>query len=249
MDEVNVSFEWADKGMSYRPNQPQGMNHQPQTMNHQPQRMNHQQQRMNHVMMIHQPEAVSQGFPVQSVGVWMLTRALVPSLAILTGVAAAVYFFYKRFIEPFFIGSESKSKSKDPLVIVTDSVDRVTHSVDSLKQSLTTFEENIKRSVEDSVGKVMVEVTGKQTGSHPASSHDMAVLKKEIQSLKGLLLSRNQFPESPIVSFIQQTSAAVDRTSAVNGSADGGASVAQLPSIPSWQLTDESKEEELKERQ
>lgn len=178
----------------------------------------------------------------------MLTQALVPSLAILTGLAAAVYLFYKQYIEPYFFGTP-KQRPKHPLVVVTENVDKLTKSVDSLKESLVTFEQSIKRSMEESVGKIIMEFTSRRTpGSGSASSDEVAAVKKEVQSLKSLLLSRNQFPESPIVSFIQQTSAAL------NGKTNGDGSSPPMaqsppPSIPSWQLTDELKEEELKEKQ
>lgn len=241
MDEVDAAFDWAEKGIPYRPDhvvtiyQPQGI--QPQGMYQ------------------IQPQGRYQDspFPVQSPGIWMLTRALVPSLAILTSVAAAVFFFYKHYIEGFFFPAQG-TKRKHPLVVVTESVDKLAQSVHSLEQSVGAFESRMKRSLEESVGRLITEMTVRRPGSHAASSDELAVVKKEIQSLKGLLLSHNQFPESPIVSFIQQTSAALNGTSSLTGTSsalNGTASLAQSPppSIPSWQLTDESKEEELKERQ
>lgn len=241
INEINMAFEWADKGIPY----------QPMVNQHQP----------HHVPIIRQPPPMipypnfNGPYPgnnqYSSPGVWLLTRALVPSLALLTGIAAAIYLFYKQFVEPYFFGPQ-KSKPKHPLVVVTENVDKLTKSVDTLKGSLVTFEQSIKRSMEESVGKVIMEITSRRTvGSGAASSDEVASVKKEVQSLKALLLSRNQFPESPIVSFIQQTSAALNGTTNGKGSSDGSPPMAQSPppSIPSWQLTDESKEEELKDKQ
>ncbi|KAJ3643199.1 hypothetical protein Zmor_025923 [Zophobas morio] len=125
-------------------------------------------------------------------------RELVHNVAIFSFAAYVVYKFYEKFIAPFLFGKKKKS--------IEDSIDEL--------------DKNMKQSVSDlqsSLSSVKVEVDKISSGADSNTQRQLSDLKSEIATVKGLLLSRNQFPP-------------VSKSSVVR------------PSIPAWQKTSISQD-------
>lgn len=117
-------------------------------------------------------------------GVWATTRSLAPSVAMVAGIAYGLYLFYKRYIEPILFG-----RQKHPFLIIQESVDKLTQSMDSLRDSINSMESNIKKQIEDDLA-----VAARSRSVEMAAVND---IKAEVISLKALLLNREQFPAAP----------------------------------------------------
>lgn len=137
-------------------------------------------------------------------GTFAMTRALVPSFILVSGLFYGFYLLYRRFQHLLFGEVEKK---KHPLVQVQESLQQLTVICESLNRSIHELEDNI-------VSKVKKEMES-LTRPSPQEVAAVSEIKKELASVKALLLGRKQFPESP--------------------------SLTQA-SIPAWQMTDQSKE-------
>lgn len=153
----------------------------------------------------HQPPAhlYRHEIQYQYPGTFAMTRALVPSFIVVSGLFYGLYLLYRRFQHLLF----GEQRQKHPLLQVQDSLQQLTALCESLNKSIHDMEENI-------VSKMRKEM---ESLTRPSAQEVAAVseIKKELASVKALLLGRKQFPESP--------------------------SLTQA-SIPAWQMTDESKE-------
>ncbi|EFA10352.2 peroxisomal membrane protein PEX14 [Tribolium castaneum] len=125
-------------------------------------------------------------------------KEVVHNVAIFSFVAYVVYKFYMKFIAPFFFGKKKKS--------VEESIDELDKS---FKQSVNDLKNNLL--------SVKVEVDKISQGAESSTQRQLSDLKSEIATVKGLLLSRNQFPP-------------VSKSSVVR------------PSIPAWQKTSISQD-------
>ena len=136
-------------------------------------------------------------------GTFAMTRALVPSFIVVSGLFYGLYLLYRRFQHLLF----GDQQQKHALVQVQESLQQLTVICESLNKSIHEMEDNI-------VAKMRKEM---ESLTRPSAQEVAAVseIKKELASVKALLLGRKQFPESP--------------------------SLTQA-SIPAWQMTDESKE-------
>ncbi|XP_034936826.1 peroxisomal membrane protein PEX14 [Chelonus insularis] len=98
-----------------------------------------------------------------------------------------LYWFYKKFIEPFFFRRKKKDLSKDESITETntDNETLILNSVKEMKDSITIVEENVKK------------LACNHYLPDPTIPHLVQELKQDLASLKGLLLSRKQFPNAP----------------------------------------------------
>lgn len=161
----------------------------------------------NGIPMVNIPPVMRHEFLYQnsSVGTMALSRALVPSLLITYGICYGIYWLYNRFLKQLFVGREEE-KAKHPLVQVQESIQQLMILSESLNNGLQQLEDNIvfrlKKEMESLYRPTVQEVTA------------VSEIRKEVASVKALLLGRKQFPESPAIPA----------------------------AIPAWQLTDDSKE-------
>ena len=171
----------------------------------------------NGIPMVNIPPVMRHEFLYQnsSVGTMALSRALVPSLLITYGICYGIYWMYNRFLKQLFVGREEEGaeKAKHPLVQVQESIQQLMMLSESLNNGLQQLEDNIvfrlKKEMESLYRPTVQEVTASVTE-----------IRKEVASVKALLLGRKQFPDSP---------------APTSGN--------MLPAkIPDWQLTDDSKE-------
>lgn len=116
--------------------------------------------------------------------IWLTTRTLVPAVAVAAGVAYGIYVFYKKYLERLLFG-----KQKHPLLVIQESVQKLTDSMNALRESLTSLETNIKQQIERDLSAY--------ARPSPAEIAAMNDIKTEVLSLKALLLNRKQFPAAP----------------------------------------------------
>lgn len=144
----------------------------------------------------HFHQQVHYGYP----GAFVMTRALVPSIAIASSLFYGLYLLWKKYLEPIIYGHNNK---KHPLVLIQENLTKLQETIDLLNVSVKQLEVNI-------VDKMKQEIESKARPS-PQETAAIDSIKKELSSIKSLLLGRKQFPEAPV----------------------------HQKSIPSWQLTDE----------
>ncbi|OAD61057.1 Peroxisomal membrane protein PEX14 [Eufriesea mexicana] len=92
-----------------------------------------------------------------------------------------VYWFYKKFIEPFLFGRKKKKDIEDS---VTELDKTVQNSMEEVKQSISKVEGDVQKLIQNQSMDPMVPQLVQE-------------LKQELGSLKSLLLSRKQFPSAP----------------------------------------------------
>lgn len=136
-------------------------------------------------------------------GTFAMTRALVPSFILMSGIFYGLYLLYRRFQHLIF----PRKQEKHPLLLVQEALQQLTDVCDSMNKSIRELEENIVTRMRNEM----------QSLTRPSAEAQAAVneIKKELSSIKALLLGRKQFPESPPLTQV---------------------------SIPAWQMTDESKD-------
>lgn len=136
-------------------------------------------------------------------GPFMMTRAIMPSFMMMSGIIYGLYVFYKHYIEPRLFGIQ-----KHPYTVIQEQLTQLTELIKTVNESIKKMEDNIVDRL-----KKDLEAASKPSVEEVAAWKD---IKKELASIKSLLLGRKQFPEAPIPSH--------------------------QASIPSWQLTDDIKE-------
>lgn len=137
---------------------------------------------------------------------WHYLRDISSTAALFGAVCYGVYYLYKRYLLPYLLGKSYTDEDK--LAQVQQQVSALTSAVQQLKDAV--------KSLESSLGSEQRLL--RETESVDAIKHDVALsdLKSEMQSIKGLLLSRKQFPSTPKVT----------------------------PIIPTWQLEEAEKKED-----
>lgn len=132
--------------------------------------------------------------PPQSM--FIKVRDTLQSAAIFGGLVYLVYQFYKKYIRPWLFGDKKKKSIEDS---ISDLNKSMTESINDLRDNLTEVRTQVDR------------IKNLQADS-PTTHMQLQDLKNEVSSVKGLLLSRKQFPSvssNPLVP----------------------------PSIPAWQLS------------
>ncbi|XP_015511388.2 peroxisomal membrane protein PEX14 [Neodiprion lecontei] len=108
-------------------------------------------------------------------------KEILNTVALFGTATYCIYWFYKKFIEPYLFGRKSRK---------------------TVEESVTDLDKTIKtslREMKDSISKVEIDVS-KLTENHsidPSIPQLVQDLKQDLASLKGLLLSRKQFPSVP----------------------------------------------------
>lgn len=141
------------------------------------------------------------------------------SLAVIVGgVVYGLYWLYKRFIEPMFLKSAKVQEEKLEKMEkgLEDVQDDLTQNMQEIRSSLNEMQDQLGTQ-SSKLGQVAANLTSfrqAESGYGTVSNSAIGELKAEITSIKGLLLSRNQFPAQPITK----------------------------PIIPSWQLKPSTSE-------
>lgn len=159
------------------------------------------------------PEHISHPFPLAPVPYthpgyrWRDYGALA---VILAGMAFGFYHLYRKYILPLIMGSKEDKKHLQKIESnIADMSGTLTQTVTQLQMTLNSVQELLVQQ-QKKIQELSQELSNSQASSSTnrmLESQSVSELKAEIVSLKGLLLSRRQFPASP-----------------------------SIPKIPSWQI-------------
>lgn len=97
---------------------------------------------------------------------------IISSTAMVTGIVYAIYYVYKKFIEPFLFGRKKDKKSTDDLISELDK--KMDKNIRKLNVEVTALKEEIRSSY---------------NGDH-VLRQDMLSFKNDLDAIKGLLLNR-----------------------------------------------------------
>ncbi|XP_055857444.1 peroxisomal membrane protein PEX14 [Episyrphus balteatus] len=121
---------------------------------------------MNHH---HQQIVQRQGSTLQQI------REALQSMALISGLAYAVYLFYKKYIEPFLFGKKKKK---------------------SVEETLTEFDQKVEtqmRDVNRDLNQIKEQLTQNITTQNSTIQREFSNFKSDLEAIKGLLLNRKQF--------------------------------------------------------
>ncbi|XP_056589789.1 peroxisomal membrane protein PEX14 isoform X2 [Triplophysa dalaica] len=129
---------------------------------------------------------------------------------IMAGMAFGFHHLYRKYILPLIMGSKEDKKHLQKIESnIADMSGTLTQTVTQLQMTLTSVQELLVQQ-QKKIQELSQELANSQASSTTncmLESQSISELKAEIVSLKGLLLSRRQFPASP-----------------------------SIPKIPSWQI-------------
>ncbi|KAK2825453.1 hypothetical protein Q7C36_019380 [Tachysurus vachellii] len=129
---------------------------------------------------------------------------------IMAGMAFGFHHLYRKYILPLIMGSKEDKKHLQRIESsIVDMSGTLTQTVTQLQTTLASVQELLIQQ-QKKIQELSQELTNSQASSTTnriLESQSISELKAEVTSLKGLLLSRRQFPASP-----------------------------SLPKIPSWQI-------------
>lgn len=116
-------------------------------------------------------------YVLQSETIFGRIKEVLSSVALISGLAYAVYLFYKRFIEPLIFG---RKKKKD-----------VAESLAEINQK---FDENYEK-INVELRQVRDEI--RESPQTEKLSRDVQGFRTDLDAIKGLLLNRKQFASTP----------------------------------------------------
>ncbi|XP_048035250.1 peroxisomal membrane protein PEX14 isoform X3 [Megalobrama amblycephala] len=121
---------------------------------------------------------------------------------ILAGMAFGFYHLYRKYILPLIMGSKEDKKHLQRIESnIADMSGTLTQTVTQLQTTLASVQELLVQQ-QKKIQELTQELANSQASSatnRMLESQSISELKAEIVSLKGLLLSRRQFPASPSV--------------------------------------------------
>nr|XP_018900213.1 PREDICTED: peroxisomal membrane protein PEX14 [Bemisia tabaci] len=137
--------------------------------------------------------------PAETTTSWIqLFKDISYTVGFISGIFYALYLFYKKFIRPWLFNVDSPKS-------IEATVSDIEGLTKDLKSEVHQFQEELEK------------ISDHQSSMKKTLTFQIAELKSEIASLKGLMVNRRQFPSTPALSA--------------------------PVSIPSWQLGEEGNEE------
>ncbi|XP_041377861.1 peroxisomal membrane protein PEX14-like [Gigantopelta aegis] len=148
-------------------------------------------QHQNHlalVQQLHHPVPVT---------LWSRTRDFTTTAVIIASVSYAVYRMYQLYIKPWLIGKSEDEESRTRRLeeYITEQMKttaQVQQILKTIQESMTAQQTSIANLQQHVINRKNLEKFEQST-----ESHLIAEIKSEVTSLKGLLLSRRQFPPTP----------------------------------------------------
>ncbi|XP_015111991.1 peroxisomal membrane protein PEX14 isoform X1 [Diachasma alloeum] len=120
------------------------------------------------------------GYQVMQPTLFYRVKEFFNTAALIGATFYCVYWFYKKFIEPLLFG-----RKKDSIKDTVEDLDKtVKDSLKEMNESISKVESSVKRMTQ-------------HQAPDPTIPHLVQELKQDLASLKGLLLSRKQFPSAP----------------------------------------------------
>ncbi|KAF7209611.1 peroxisomal membrane protein PEX14 [Nothobranchius furzeri] len=121
---------------------------------------------------------------------------------VMVGIAFGFHQLYKKYILPLIMGSREDKKHLQRMESnIAAMSGTLTQTVSQLQQTLASIQELLtqqQQKIQELSQKLAAAETSSST-SHILDSQTVGELKAEIASLKGLLLSRKQFPSTPAI--------------------------------------------------
>jgi len=151
--------------------------------------------------------------PVAPGTIWSRVYDITSMCMMVGGISYGVYHVLRKYILPIWMGPSDEEKQLEALKV---SLSELEASIGQLVQGMNGVQDSINKqsSTVTQLTLNQAEIRSKDTLQRVTESGGLQEIRSEITSLKGLLLSRNQFPKTP-------------RTQ---------------PVLPSWQLTDNSQQ-------
>ncbi|KAK3930381.1 Peroxisomal membrane protein PEX14 [Frankliniella fusca] len=149
----------------------------------------------------------------QPLSLWIRVRELLHSLALLGGLGYVIYWVYKAYIEPFLFGRPKPKKS--------------------MEESLSSIEEavcNVGKWTSELKSEIRSEFSRISQERESGAARSLAEIKSDIATVKGLLLSRQQFPRAPNISSLRTNQNV-------------------KPSIPVWQMSADQKTDQKEDEE
>ncbi|XP_068190437.1 peroxisomal membrane protein PEX14 [Antennarius striatus] len=147
---------------------------------------------------------------------------------IMVGIAFGFHQLYKKYILPFIMGSREDKKHLQRMESNIEAMSgTLTQTVGQLQQTLVSIQELLNQQQQkiQELSQEMATTEASSSTKQFLDNQTVAELKAEIVSLKGLLLSRKQFPSTPTVPKIPSWQiplkpASVPGSPSVNSSSD-----------------------------
>lgn len=126
--------------------------------------------------------------PIPPQSTWARLRDLTMTSVIIMGVSYAVYRLFEKYIRPLWLGKTEQEKRMERLETQISEIQKsVSDSLQELNKTLVSIQLSLQN----------------QGPKYPVAANNekgISDLKSDIASLKGLLLSKNQFPPAPTIS-------------------------------------------------
>ncbi|XP_077398698.1 peroxisomal membrane protein PEX14 [Vanacampus margaritifer] len=121
---------------------------------------------------------------------------------IMVGIAYSCHQLYKKYILPLIMDSREDKKHLQKMESnIAAMSGTLTQTVGQLQQTMTSLQELLVQQ-QQKIQELSQELTAAEATSRILDNQTVGELKAEIVSLKGLLLSRKQFPSTPSISKI-----------------------------------------------
>ncbi|CAD7005918.1 peroxisomal membrane protein PEX14 [Ceratitis capitata] len=102
-------------------------------------------------------------------------KEVLHNLALISGVAYAIYIFWKKYVEPFLFGKKKKKTVDEALADIDRKVDT---RLEAVSVELTTIKEQMQEQ---------------QREQRQSLNQEFNVFRSDLEAIKGLLLNRKQF--------------------------------------------------------
>lgn len=190
------------------------------------------------------------------VGTLVKIRDVLHTIALIGGLSYAAYKFFKEYLLPWILG---KPKTEDRLNKVENMVielqKNIVETLSKIQLTLTSMQETMSTN-QEKVQAISHEVYSQRSStamSNINESQFATEMKSELQTVKGLLLNRRQFPPTPSSSSLpawqlSQTATPMSKSNMVKPSGDatpvsepsGDAAIASEPSGDATLVSEEA---------
>ncbi|XP_063409666.1 peroxisomal membrane protein PEX14-like isoform X2 [Mytilus trossulus] len=190
------------------------------------------------------------------VGTLLKIRDVLHTIALIGGLSYAAYKFFKEYLLPWILG---KPKTEDRLdkieSMVIELQKNIVETLSKIQLTLTSMQETMSTN-QEKVQAISHEVYSQRSStamSNINESQFATEMKSELQTVKGLLLNRRQFPPTPSSSSLpawqlSQTSSPTSKSNMVKPSGDAtimseverDATIMSEPSVDATLVSDEA---------
>ncbi|XP_077998580.1 peroxisomal membrane protein PEX14-like [Glandiceps talaboti] len=137
--------------------------------------------------------------PLPPKSAWERWRDYIAVAVIVSGVTYGIVKFFKAYISPLL---QSRKEEKEKLERIEVAISELNSNINITLGELKTTMERLQETLSEQTDKMQqISSSSKVSGTSPSTSaadqQSMSDIKAELVSLKGLILSRHQFPAAP----------------------------------------------------